>query len=144
MSNKQEIRHGHLSKFGKDRAGLEDEIDKANEENRDRAEWNELLKYKGTFLRIDTDGSGDLDPFELLTFLNSVGMKDGGTPWTEPKVKEKVIKKYGDGAQTLRYAGFLRMVLGDEMGRVLRLKLKFEKMAEESAKPVTSQPKKLW
>jgi hypothetical protein len=36
------------------------------------------------------------------------------------------------------------MVLGDEMGRVLRLKLKFEKMAEESAKPQVSQPKKLW
>jgi hypothetical protein len=34
-------------------------------------------------------------------------------------VKNNVIKKYGTGgASTLRYAGFLRMVLGDEMGRV--------------------------
>ena len=143
MASKQEIRHNHLSKFGKDRATLEDEIDKVNEERADQAEADDLKKYKLKFLQIDADGSGDLDPFEILNFLNSVGMKDNGTSWTEPKVKEKVIKKYGDGHR-LRYDGFLKMVLGDEMGRVLRLKLKFEKMAEESAKPVTSQPKKLW
>mgnify|MGYP003640457660 CR=1 FL=1 len=71
-------------------------------------------------------------------------MKDGGAAWTEPKVKQKVIAKYGVNGKTLRYEGFLKMVLGDDMGRVLRLKLKFEKMAEESAKPVTSTPKKLW
>ena len=143
MAAKQEIRHGHLSKFGRDRASLEDEIDRVNEENADRAEADELKKYKAKFLQIDADGSGDLDPFEILNFLNGVGMKDGGSAWTEPKVKEKVIKKFGDG-KVLRYAGFLKMVLGDDMGRVLRLKMKFEKLAEDSAKPVSSTPKKLW
>mmetsp|Transcript_21697 Transcript_21697/g.29814 ORF Transcript_21697/g.29814 Transcript_21697/m.29814 type:complete len:145 (-) Transcript_21697:35-469(-) len=142
-SNKQEIRHDHLNRFGKARAGLEDEIDKVNDQRSGDAEADELKKYKYKFLQIDTDGSGDLDPFELLTFLNGVGMKDEGRPWTEPKIKTKVISKYGANG-TMRYEGFLRMVLGDEMGRVLRLKLKFEKMAEESAKPQVSAPKKLW
>eukprot|EP01090_Pellita_catalonica_P003269 TRINITY_DN1292_c0_g1_i1.p1 TRINITY_DN1292_c0_g1~~TRINITY_DN1292_c0_g1_i1.p1 ORF type:complete len:155 (-),score=35.41 TRINITY_DN1292_c0_g1_i1:32-469(-) len=141
---KQEIRHGHLNTFGRARAGLEDEIDKENSDNAERADKEDLAKYKVTFLQIDADGSGDLDAFELLNFLNRVGMKDGGKPWTEPSVKKKVIAKYGTGAQTLRYAGFLKMILGDDMGRVLRLKLKFEKMAADSAKPVVSQKKKLW
>jgi hypothetical protein len=142
-NNKQEIRHDHLNKFGKARAGLEDEIDKVNVERKGQAEEADLKKYKAKFLQIDADGSGDLDAFELLNFLNGVGMKDEGKPWTEPKIKEKVISKFGANGR-VRYEGFLRMVLGDEMGHVLRLKLKFEKMAEESAKPVTSQPKKLW
>eukprot|EP00013_Stygamoeba_regulata_P005074 CAMPEP_0177638414 /NCGR_PEP_ID=MMETSP0447-20121125/5475_1 /TAXON_ID=0 /ORGANISM="Stygamoeba regulata, Strain BSH-02190019" /LENGTH=147 /DNA_ID=CAMNT_0019140373 /DNA_START=94 /DNA_END=537 /DNA_ORIENTATION=- len=147
MASKQEIRHQHLNRFGQARAGLEDEIDKVNEENSDRAEHSELLKYKAKYLQIDADGSGDLDAFELLAFLNGVGIKpkSGGSVWTEPKVKKEVIEKYGvGGAKTLRYAGFLRMVLGDEMGRVLRLKLKFESLAAEAAKPKVSEPKKLW
>jgi len=138
-----EIRHGSLNQFGKARAALEDEIDKVNDSRADQAEKEDLQKYKSKFLQIDADGSGDLDAVELLNFLNAVGLKDDGKPWTEPKIKEKVISKYGDKGK-VRYEGFLRMVLGEEMGRVLRLKLKFEKMAEEAAKPVSSQPKKLW
>src|SRR3989338_687120 len=118
-----EIRHNHLTSFGRARAGLEDEIDKVNAENEGRAETEDLLKYKLKFLQIDADGSGDLDPFELLSFLNACGLKDDGKAWTEPKVKERVIKKFGDGGTNLRYAGFLKMLLGDEMGRVLRLKV---------------------
>ena len=143
MASKQEIRHNHLNQFGKLRAGLEDEIDDENSRNEDRCDKEDLYKYKVKFLEIDTDGSGDLDAFELLNFLNRVGLKDNGKAWTEPTIRSKVLAKYGDG-KSLRYAGFLRMVLGDEMGRVLRLKLKFEKMADEAAKPVTSTPKKLW
>lgn len=135
-----EIRHNHLNKFGKDRANLEDELDKANEENSEKAEPAELQKYKAKFLAIDLDGSGDLSPMELLKFLNAAGVKDGGAAWTEPKVKEKIIKKFGDAnANALRYAGFLRFLLGDEMGRVLRLKMKFEKMAEAAAAPTSSR-----
>jgi Ca2+-binding EF-hand superfamily protein len=145
MAAKQEIRHGHLNRFGQARAGLEDEIDSVNTEFEDRAEKDELVKYKAKFLQIDSDGSGDLDSFELLNFLNSCGVKDGGKAWTEPKIKSEVIKKYGvSGAQTLRYRGFLTMLLGAEMGRVLRLKLKFENLAVEASKPISSQPKKLW
>mmetsp|Transcript_29355 Transcript_29355/g.71545 ORF Transcript_29355/g.71545 Transcript_29355/m.71545 type:complete len:372 (-) Transcript_29355:316-1431(-) len=140
---KQEIRHKHLNKFGKKRAGLEDEIDRKNQEYKDRAEWKELLKYKQKFLDIDTDGSGDLDEMEILKFLNQASIKDKGKPWTVPKIKSKILNKYGvDGK--MRYDGFLRWILGDDMGRVLRLKLKFEKLASESAKPVVSKPKKLW
>eukprot|EP00005_Dracoamoeba_jomungandri_P005180 CAMPEP_0174261462 /NCGR_PEP_ID=MMETSP0439-20130205/11447_1 /TAXON_ID=0 /ORGANISM="Stereomyxa ramosa, Strain Chinc5" /LENGTH=121 /DNA_ID=CAMNT_0015345943 /DNA_START=18 /DNA_END=380 /DNA_ORIENTATION=- len=117
---KQEIRHQHLNRFGRLRAGLEDEIDAENQRNADRADDEDLFKYKVKFLEIDSNGSGDLDAFELLSFLNRVGMKDGGKAWTEPSVTKKVIQKYGDG-RVLRYAGFLRMILGDDMGRVLRL-----------------------
>ena len=120
-----EIRHGFLSSFGKARAGLEDEIDRVNAENEGRAEADDLNKYKLKFLQIDADGSGDLNAFELLTFLNACGLKDEGKVWSEPKVKEKVIKKFGDGGENLRYAGFLKMLLGEEMGRVLRLKVRF-------------------
>jgi hypothetical protein len=108
------------------------------------AEQEDLLKYKQKFLQIDGDGSGDLNAFELMNFLNGVGMKDEGKAWTEPKIREKVLKKFGNG-QALRYDGFLRMILGDEMGYVLRMKLKFEKFAADSAKPQSSAtPKKLW
>ena len=91
--------HGSLNQFGKARAGLEDEIDKVNETRKDQAEQEDLLKYKRKFLEIDADGSGDLDPFELLNFLNGVGMKDDGKAWTEPKIKEKVISKYGQAGK---------------------------------------------
>ncbi|GAB5353665.1 hypothetical protein AAMO2058_000053900 [Amorphochlora amoebiformis] len=143
---KQEIRHKHLNKFGKKRAALEDEIDKKNKEYKERAEWTELLKYKQKFLQIDKDGSGDLDEMEILAFLNQASIKDKGKPWTTPKIREKIMKKYGNPAANnkMRYDGFLRWILGDEMGRVLRLKLKFEKLAEDSKKPQVSRPKKLW
>eukprot|EP00211_Chloroparvula_japonica_P012781 CAMPEP_0119118538 /NCGR_PEP_ID=MMETSP1310-20130426/386_1 /TAXON_ID=464262 /ORGANISM="Genus nov. species nov., Strain RCC2339" /LENGTH=141 /DNA_ID=CAMNT_0007107915 /DNA_START=81 /DNA_END=506 /DNA_ORIENTATION=- len=137
MANKQEIRHGHLNKFGSARASLEDEIDRVNDERSEQASKEDLEKYKSTFLRIDQDGSGDLDSFELLNFLNSVGMKDGGSAWTEPKIKNKVISKFGTNGK-MRYDGFLNMVLGNEMGRVLRLKLKFENLAKEASQPKSS------
>jgi hypothetical protein len=94
--------HGSLNQFGKARAGLEDEIDKVNESRADQAEAEDLLKYKKKFLEIDADGSGDLDAFELLNFLNGVGLKDDGRAWTEPKIKEKVISKYGQAGK-MRY-----------------------------------------
>jgi len=144
---KSEIRHDHLNQFGKARAGLEDEIDKANatELEKGKAEKDDLLKYKAKFLQIDKDGSGDLDTMEILTFLNSSGVKDGAKAWTEPKVKEKIISKFDDtGKGRLRYAGFLRFVLGDD-GKVLRLKMKFEKMAAESTSPSSSKKfEKTW
>ena len=68
-SNKQEIRHGHLNRFGQARAGLEDEIDKVNAENSERAEKEDLLKYKQKFLSIDADGSGDLDAYVFRNII---------------------------------------------------------------------------
>jgi len=142
IDKKQEIRHDHLNSFGKARVGLEDEIDKCNaaELEKGKAEKDDLLKYKQKFLQIDKDGSGDLDTLEILSFLNGSGVKDGAKAWTEPKIKEKIITKFDEtGKGKLRYAGFLRFILGDDLGKVLRLKMKFEKMASESSSPTSSK-----
>ena len=82
---------------------------------------------------------------EIITFLNQAGIKDNGKPWTIPKIKDKIMKKYGGSNKgALRYDGFLRWILGGEMGMVLQLKLKFEKLATDAKKPVRSKPQKLW